>query len=125
MKVRILQATGAHASRLLAGRLATRGSAILSPEDWDEVSRNLRLSRRESEIIRYMFDGEKEASIATRLGISSHTVHAHFGRLHRKLGTNDHVSITLAVMREFVRLNDARTIRPQSRSVDEQAPVPP
>ena len=83
------------------------GSAIFSEQAWDEVARNLGLSRRKLEILRNMFDGLTESAIATNLGTSLRTVHTHMERLHRKLHVTHRVALVLRVMVEFLQLAGA------------------
>jgi DNA-binding CsgD family transcriptional regulator len=83
---------------------------MLSQLAWREIARSLHLSTRELQIIRGVFDDRTEYCIAADLGISSHTVHTHFDRLHHKLGVSDRVSLVLRVIREFVAL----TLAPQT-----------
>ena len=60
--------------------------AILSGDAWRALVRHLRLSRREAEIVEWILrHADDEPSIATRMHISSHTVHTHLERLYRKL----------------------------------------
>jgi ATP/maltotriose-dependent transcriptional regulator MalT len=83
------------------------GSAIFSERAWDEVARNLRLSRRELDILRGMFDGLTESTIALILRISLRTVHTHMERLHRKLHVTHRVALVLQVVAEFLKLAGA------------------
>ena len=53
---------------------AALGSAIFSKRAWDEVARSLRLSQRELDVLRGMFDGLTESAMAAELRISLHTV---------------------------------------------------
>ncbi len=54
------------------------GSTVFSTADWDELARALRLSYREQQIVRGVFDDQTEFAIAVELGISPHTVHTYF-----------------------------------------------
>jgi DNA-binding CsgD family transcriptional regulator len=90
-------------SRLRSQRPAV-GSVIFTDVAWGEIARSLKLSRREVQIVRRVFDDRTEFAIAAELGISPHTVHTHFERLHRKLGVVDRVGLVLRVMQEFVAL---------------------
>ena len=83
---------------------ATAGAAIFSERAWGEVARALRLSRREVDILRGMFDGRTESTIADGLSISLRTVHTHVERLHRKLHVTHQVALALRVMAEFLKL---------------------
>ena len=52
-----------------------RGQFLLPERAWRDVARLLKLSPREKQVVRHVFDDLKEAAIADRLGISPHTVH--------------------------------------------------
>ncbi len=80
------------------------GAAIFSERAWTEVARNLRLSRRELQLLRGMFDGLTELAIAAELNISERTVRTHAERLHRKLHATHKVALVLRVMVEFLNL---------------------
>jgi len=80
------------------------GSAIFSERAWNSVARALRLSPREEDILRGMFDGLTETALATRMNISLRTVHTHVERLHRKLGVTHQVALALRVVNEFLKL---------------------
>ena len=90
-----------------AGRRASTrvgGSAVFSNRAWQEIARSLKLSRRELQIIRAVFDFQKEYSIAANLGISPHTVHTHVERLHRKLGIADRPQLLIHILKRFLLL---------------------
>jgi DNA-binding CsgD family transcriptional regulator len=80
------------------------GSVMFCDQAWDEIRRSLRLSDRELEIVRRMFDDEKEFAIADNLGIAPRTVHTHIERLYRKLGLTDRGRLLVRVMQEFLTL---------------------
>jgi DNA-binding CsgD family transcriptional regulator len=80
------------------------GASLLSEPAWQAVAGNLRLSRRELEIVRAVFDGQKETAIAAHLGVALRTVHTHIERLYHKLGVNDRTHLALCVMGEFLAL---------------------
>jgi DNA-binding CsgD family transcriptional regulator len=77
------------------------GSVIFSKNDWREIARLLNLSKRQLEMVRAVFDDQTEFAIATSLGISQHTVHTHFERLHRKLAVTNRVQLVLRIMAEL------------------------
>jgi DNA-binding CsgD family transcriptional regulator len=74
------------------------GSALLSEADWAETARMLRLSGRELQIVRGVFDNQKETTLAADLGIAPRTVNTHMERLHRKLAVTTRVALVLRVM---------------------------
>ena len=83
-------------------RPLTKGSDILTPEQWDQVCSRLRLSERELDVVVGVFDDLKEAAIASRLGISAHTVHTHLERLYRKLHVNGRGRMIIEVLAEHL-----------------------
>jgi DNA-binding CsgD family transcriptional regulator len=83
---------------------------MLNEQAWSEIARSLKLSPRELQIVRGVFDDHTDFAIGANLGISTHTVHTHFDRLHRKLGVSDRVELVLRVIQEFVAL----TVAPES-----------
>jgi DNA-binding NarL/FixJ family response regulator len=80
---------------------------MLSDLAWQEIARSLRLSERELQIVRAMFDDCTENAIAANLGVARRTVHTHFERLHRKLAVADRLQLVLRVMDEFLMLTVA------------------
>jgi ATP/maltotriose-dependent transcriptional regulator MalT len=83
-------------------RPLNKGSDILSAAEWQDVCARLKLTERELEVVVGVFDDLKEAAIASRLGISAHTVHTHLERLYRKLGVNGRGRMIIEVMAEHV-----------------------
>jgi DNA-binding NarL/FixJ family response regulator len=75
-------------------------SPIFSDHDWREIAHLLDLSKRQLEMVRAVFEDQTELAIASNLGISQHTVHTHFERLHRKLAVANRVQLVLRVMAE-------------------------
>jgi DNA-binding NarL/FixJ family response regulator len=77
---------------------------MLSDQAWAEIARSLKLSGREVQIVRGLFDDEIEYAIAASLDISPHTVHTHIERLHRKLAVTDRAQLFIRIMTEFLAL---------------------
>jgi len=80
------------------------GSVIFSERSWVVIGRSLKLSGRELQLVRGVFDDSTDFAIAAELGISPHTVHTHCKRSYRKLGVSDRAELILRVMREFLSL---------------------
>lgn len=59
----------------------------------ERASERVRLGKREREVLAGLLDGETEAAIAERLGISPHTVHTHVRTLYLKLGVHNRVDL--------------------------------
>lgn len=57
-----------------------------------EHARPPALTRRELEVLELLSEGLMASTIATRLAVSSRTVHAHLGSAYRKLSTHDRLS---------------------------------
>jgi DNA-binding CsgD family transcriptional regulator len=83
------------------------GSDIFPDCAWTEIGRSLRLTRRELQIVRGIFDDCTEFAIGAGLGISAHTVHTHMERLHRKLAVADRLELVLRIIHEFLRLTSS------------------
>lgn len=83
------------------------GSAMFALPAWEQIARSLELSGRELQIVRGVFDDQKESELATALGISIHTIHSHFERMHHKLGIADRPQLMQRVMQEFLALTAA------------------
>jgi DNA-binding CsgD family transcriptional regulator len=82
----------------------SNGAGLFDERAWAAIARSLDLSRREQELVRGVFDDCTDSSIASTLGISPHTVHTHFERLHQKLGVPNRATLILRVMDEFLTL---------------------
>jgi DNA-binding CsgD family transcriptional regulator len=80
------------------------GSRMLSEAAWAAVAGSLQLSKRHMEIVKRVFDSEKETAIAGDLGISQHTVHTHLDRIYEKLGVGSRQELVQAILGEFLRL---------------------
>jgi DNA-binding NarL/FixJ family response regulator len=91
---------------------AVAGSALLGEADWAVAARALRLSGRELQIVRGVFDCRKETAIAADLGIAPRTVDTHMERLYRKLTVTTRVALVLRVREHVLRAK----ARPETRS---------
>jgi DNA-binding NarL/FixJ family response regulator len=83
------------------------GPAMFSNQAWEEIARSLKLSSRELQIVRGVFDDHTEFAIADDLSVSPHTIHTHCERLYHKLAVTDRVKLVLRVMDEFLVLTVA------------------
>jgi ATP/maltotriose-dependent transcriptional regulator MalT len=77
---------------------------MFTDQAWEQIGRSLDLSARELQIVRGVFDDRIESAIAEDLGISAHTVHTHFDRLHRKLGVATRTGLVLSITRQYLEL---------------------
>jgi DNA-binding CsgD family transcriptional regulator len=93
------------------GSETTNGTAVFGERGWAAIRRSLDLSPRELQLLRGVFDDDTDFSIASSLGISPHTVHTHFERLHHKLDVANRAQLILRVVHELLAL----TASPGSR----------
>lgn len=75
---------------------------MLSPSSWHYLAAALRLSPREREIVRHIFDDHKELAIGQALGISPHTVNTYLQRLYHKLHVSSREQLIVRVMAEHL-----------------------
>jgi DNA-binding CsgD family transcriptional regulator len=81
-----------------------RDASFLIDEEWMAIIDVLKLSEREAQIINYVLTDDSEQMIATRIGISPHTVHSHLERLYRKLDVHSRCQVAVVVFKTFVAL---------------------
>lgn len=75
---------------------------MLSLSSWADLSAALRLSPRELDIVRHIFDDHKELAIGRALGISSHTVNTYLQRLYHKLHVSSREQLIVRVIAEHL-----------------------
>jgi DNA-binding NarL/FixJ family response regulator len=95
---------GSPATRKFRGPL---GSAMFSDQTWEEIARSFKLSGRELQVIKDIFDDLTESAIAAHLGVSPHTVHTYCERLYQKLVVTGRVKLVLRIVDEFLALTAA------------------
>lgn len=78
----------------------------LSDDEWESIAALLRLSGRQKQIVRCIFDGEDEDAMAHALGISAHTVHTHVDRLYRKLGVRSRSEVVVQLFLAYLQASD-------------------
>ena len=86
---------------------ASYGAGVICDAAWERVGEPLKLSAREVEITRGVFDNLTESALATSLHISEHTIHAHMNHIFRKLGITTRVQLVVRVMAEMLALTRA------------------
>jgi DNA-binding NarL/FixJ family response regulator len=86
-----------------AVRMATSGTRVCATEG--ELARGVHaapaappLSEREEQVLRQIAHGLTHAQIATRLGISPHTVDTYVKRIRAKLGVGNKAELTRAAL---------------------------
>ena len=84
--------------------LGTTEQFPLPESVWESLRESLLLSKRELQIVRALFDGGCETSIARDLNVSAHTVHSHLDRLYKKLHVNSRCALAVCVFSEYLAL---------------------
>jgi DNA-binding CsgD family transcriptional regulator len=79
------------------------GSALLSSGIWPGLAEALRLSPRELQVVKGVFQDHKEESIAADLGISPHTVSTYLQRIYAKLRVGSRPQLIVRVVAEYLR----------------------
>jgi DNA-binding CsgD family transcriptional regulator len=74
------------------------GEDLIGDTEWDAIKAYARLSRREGQVCRLLFEGQKRDRIAELLGISPRTVRYHLETLHKKLRVNTRVGLVLRMV---------------------------
>ncbi len=96
----IVQKRFAFETLIEAVRTAAEGLVWLPPLLQTQLAAQLvarevkQLTDRESEIVRYVADGLRNAEVAQRLSISESTVKSHLNNIFQKLGLRDRVELT-------------------------------
>ncbi|QEG25200.1 helix-turn-helix transcriptional regulator [Mariniblastus fucicola] len=96
------------------------GEKLISDTEWTAVKQYSRLSTREGQVCRLLFEGNKRDQIAETLGISPRTVRYHLESLHKKLHVNARVGLVLRMvqLRDFlVSKNSFASARPANQLV--------
>jgi len=75
---------------------------IFSPQQWDELTRNLELSPRQYDVVRCIFKGFSDKQIAADLAISISTVRSYLWRLFIKFDVHDRNELVLHVVSVFL-----------------------
>ena len=79
------------------------GSSLLATGTWPTLARSLRLSPRELQVVKGVFQDHKEESIAADLGISPHTVSTYLQRIYAKLRVGSRPQLIVRVIAEYLR----------------------
>ncbi len=80
----------------------SRGSSIFSKREWDELGCDLKLSSRELQLVRGIFDDKTEKAIAYDLSISVHTVHAYLIRIYQTLGVRSREQLLVYIFGRYL-----------------------
>ena len=70
---------------------------LLSPLEWTELVRKLRLTPQQARIVAYILQGKRDKQIAAAMGLSMATVRTHLSRIFVRVGADDRVGLVLRV----------------------------
>lgn len=76
---------------------------IIEPQEMQGDTKNIPLTKRETEILRLIARGMSNVEIGKKLFISEHTVKTHVGNLLRKLSLSDRVQAVLYAVERGIR----------------------
>ena len=77
-------------------------SSYLTHKQWCIIVKKHGLSERQSQIIKYIFDGLDELAISGLLEISADTVHSHVMRLYRILGVHNRAGLVTKLFITYI-----------------------
>lgn len=86
------------------------GQHQLSIQQWSDVCRKMKMSLREQNICKLLFDGLTRQKIAEQMGISDRTVRHHMEQIHLKLDVSNRVGVVLKIIRTRDLLDSAPLI---------------
>ena len=86
------------------------GQRIFNRIEWRRIERAYGLSERECQVLRSVFDDQKESVIAHRLQISNHTVHTYLGRLYRKFRVCSRCELIVTVCSHHLMTRQGRAV---------------
>ena len=74
------------------------GQDQLSIQQWSDVCRKMKMSLREENVCKLLFDGMTRQQIADQMGISNRTVRHHMEKIHLKLNVSNRVGVVLKII---------------------------
>jgi DNA-binding CsgD family transcriptional regulator len=83
--------------------LVSEGLCIFDRDEWKVLTDELRLSPRQSQIVRHLFLGQSDKQIAQAMSLALPTVRTHLGRLFAKFNVQDRNELILFVFHHFRR----------------------
>lgn len=95
----------------MGSRMDRPPSSHLDAREWRSVMRSLDLSDRQLEVVQCVFDGLDEPSIAEKLDVSAHTIHAHLNRLYKKICVKSRCEVIVRVFLAYVMPASAYKVR--------------
>lgn len=95
------------------------GNSILTDAEWQATSEALRLTPREQQVCRNLFQGKTREKIADDLGIKTRTVRQHMESIHVKLNASNRVEVVLRIIQFRDSINSIKLQVSQHKSSGE------
>ena len=77
---------------------ANKPLAVFAPSDWDTCVHALKLSPRQTAIIKLILRSKKDKEIALEMGLSKHTVRTYLKRIFDRFDVSDRTALVLHVL---------------------------
>lgn len=74
-----------------------------SQVDLNAVRRDFSLTRRETDLVQHVLDGERNLDISAEFGISEQTVKDHLSNIYRKIGVKNRVALVRLLLNSCYR----------------------
>lgn len=78
---------------------------LLAGAQWVALAHELRLSKRECDILKCIFSDERISAMSLELGLAEGTVHTYRERLFRKLGVRSCAQVIAVAFSTYLQLN--------------------
>ena len=89
------------------------GQHQLSLQQWSDACRKMKMSLREQDVCKLLFDGLTRQKIAEQMDISNRTVRHHMEQIHVKLNVSNRVGVVLKIIQLRDLLSSAPLISSQ------------
>lgn len=74
------------------------GKSLISEDEWKKIAAMAKLTERECQACRFVFEGNTRKEVAANMGISTRTVRHYLESIHSKLCVNGRVGIVLRLV---------------------------
>ena len=85
------------------------GRRLIQKDEWSAIWNSLRLTKREGEVVKLLFNGGTNEAVARELDIRPRTVRQYVEQIYQKLSVQDRVSLALLIVecRDTLRGSEA------------------
>jgi DNA-binding NarL/FixJ family response regulator len=75
---------------------------MLSDSEWDMLAKKMRLTPRETQVLRGVFAEQTDDAIAIELGIATRTVRAHLGKIYQKCDCRTRTGAVVTAFKNYL-----------------------